>query len=180
MVNLITLGAIAVGAFTSLWLFVMWVSQPETVKLSTATVGGAILFLGLACYALSRSGQVTMAAWVAVLAAVAIAAYSVVVRGVTSVNVIIFAPTVAAGGTAPVTLAGAMVQGQAEMMAALLLVQLKREGAPFICSTSCPIPMDKLANALEIKYRSKNVGCSTHRYNSNPLCTIPVQLIILP
>jgi len=55
---------------------------------------------------------------------------------------VIFAPTEAAGGTAPVTLAGAMVQGQAEMMASLLLVQLKREGAPFICSTSCPIPMD--------------------------------------
>jgi anti-anti-sigma regulatory factor len=98
VVNLITLGAIAVGAFTSLWLFVMWISQPESVKLSTATVGGGILFLGLACYALSRSGWVTMAAWVAVLAAVAIAAYSVIVRGVTSVNVIIFAPTVALAG----------------------------------------------------------------------------------
>jgi trimethylamine--corrinoid protein Co-methyltransferase len=65
---------------------------------------------------------------------------------------VIFAPTEAAGGTAPVTLAGAMVQGQAEMMASLLLVQLKREGAPFICSTSCPIPMDM--SAMTASYAS--------------------------
>ncbi len=69
---------------------------------------------------------------------------------------VIFAPTEAAGGTAPVTLAGAMVQGQAEMMASLLLVQLKREGAPFICSTSCPIPMDM--SSMTASYASPEFG----------------------
>ena len=57
-----------------------------------------------------------------------------------------------AGGTAPVTLAGAMVQIQAETLAMLLLVQLKREGAPFIFSTCGPIPMDM--SAMTASYAS--------------------------
>jgi trimethylamine--corrinoid protein Co-methyltransferase len=36
------------------------------------------------------------------------------------------------GGTAPVTIAGALVEGLADNLVALLLSQLKREGAPFI------------------------------------------------
>ena len=36
------------------------------------------------------------------------------------------------GGTAPVTIAGAIVQGLADNLVALLLSQLKKEGAPFI------------------------------------------------
>jgi trimethylamine--corrinoid protein Co-methyltransferase len=55
---------------------------------------------------------------------------------------LVCAPSEIAGGTAPVTLAGAMVQGQAEMLAMLLIVQLKREGTPFIFSVCGPIPMD--------------------------------------
>jgi trimethylamine--corrinoid protein Co-methyltransferase len=58
---------------------------------------------------------------------------------------LICAPSEIAGGTAPVTLAGAMVQGQAEILAMLLLVQLKREGTPFILSVCGPIPMDMFA-----------------------------------
>ena len=50
-----------------------------------------------------------------------------------------------AGGTAPVTLAGAMVQAQAELLTMLLLSQLKREGTPVIFHTAGPIPMDMSA-----------------------------------
>ncbi len=54
----------------------------------------------------------------------------------------ISAPTALAGGTAPVTLAGAMVQINADMLAGLLLAQLKRKGAPYILFSGCPNPMD--------------------------------------
>jgi trimethylamine--corrinoid protein Co-methyltransferase len=54
----------------------------------------------------------------------------------------ISAPSALAGGTAPITLAGAMVQINADMLAGLLLAQLKREGAPYILFSGCPNPMD--------------------------------------
>ncbi len=54
----------------------------------------------------------------------------------------ILAPTASAGGTGPMTLAGAMVQLNAEMLAGLLMAQLKREGAPFIMFAGCPTPLD--------------------------------------
>jgi trimethylamine--corrinoid protein Co-methyltransferase len=54
----------------------------------------------------------------------------------------ILAPSAIAGGTAPMTLPGAMVQMNAEMLAGLVMYQLKREGAPFIICSGCPLPMD--------------------------------------
>ena len=54
----------------------------------------------------------------------------------------IAAPSALAGGTAPATLAGAMVQINAEMLSGLLMAQLRREGAPFIVFSGCPNPMD--------------------------------------
>lgn len=54
----------------------------------------------------------------------------------------ITAPSALAGGTAPATLAGAMVQINVEMLSGLLMAQLKREGAPYIVFSGCPNPMD--------------------------------------
>jgi trimethylamine--corrinoid protein Co-methyltransferase len=54
----------------------------------------------------------------------------------------ISAPSALAGGTAPITLAGAMVQINADMLSGLLIAQLKREGAPYIVFCGCPNPMD--------------------------------------
>jgi len=54
----------------------------------------------------------------------------------------ISAPTALAGGTAPITLAGAMVQINADMLTGLLLAQLKRKGSPYILFSGCPNPMD--------------------------------------
>ena len=54
----------------------------------------------------------------------------------------ILAPSAVAGGTAPMTLAGSLVQINAEMLAGLVMMQLKREGTPFIIFSGCPIPMD--------------------------------------
>jgi len=44
----------------------------------------------------------------------------------------IWTPGMAAGATAPVTIAGAIVQGNAEGLAGLTVAQLKREGAPIV------------------------------------------------
>ena len=65
---------------------------------------------------------------------------------------LVCAPSEIAGGTAPITLAGAMVQGHAEMLTMLLIVQLKREGTPFIMSICGPIPMDM--SAMTASYAS--------------------------
>ena len=54
----------------------------------------------------------------------------------------IIAPTASAGGTGPVTLPGSMVQLNAEMLAGLLMAQLKREGTPYIMFSGCPTPLD--------------------------------------
>lgn len=54
----------------------------------------------------------------------------------------ILAPTASAGGTGPVTLPGSLVQINAEMLAGLVLAQLKRAGAPFIMFSGCPTPLD--------------------------------------
>jgi trimethylamine--corrinoid protein Co-methyltransferase len=54
----------------------------------------------------------------------------------------ILAPTASAGGTGPVTLPGSMVQMNAEMLAGLVMAQVKREGTPFIMFTGCPTPLD--------------------------------------
>jgi trimethylamine--corrinoid protein Co-methyltransferase len=54
----------------------------------------------------------------------------------------IIAPTASAGGTGPVTLPGALVQLNAEMLAGLLMAQLKREGTPYIMFAGCPTPLD--------------------------------------
>lgn len=45
---------------------------------------------------------------------------------------IIYVPAPSAGGTAPVTLAGVLVEGLADTLAGLVISQLKKEGAPFI------------------------------------------------
>lgn len=47
---------------------------------------------------------------------------------------VIYAPACQLGATAPVTIAGAVALGMAENLTGLLLGQLKREGAPFICA----------------------------------------------
>jgi trimethylamine--corrinoid protein Co-methyltransferase len=54
----------------------------------------------------------------------------------------ILAPTASAGGTGPVTLPGALVQINAEMLAGLVMAQVKREGTPFIMFGGCPTPLD--------------------------------------
>jgi trimethylamine--corrinoid protein Co-methyltransferase len=54
----------------------------------------------------------------------------------------VLGPSAIAGGTAPVTLAGAMVQMNAEMLAGLVMYELEREGAPFIMVCGSPLPMD--------------------------------------
>lgn len=54
----------------------------------------------------------------------------------------ILAPTASAGGTGPVTLPGSLVQINAEMLAGLVMAQLKREGVPFIMFGGCPTPLD--------------------------------------
>jgi len=51
------------------------------------------------------------------------------------------------GATAPVTLAGALVQGNAELLSALVIHQLKQPGAPFIYGgTITPIDMKTMAH----------------------------------
>lgn len=120
VVSLIALGATAVGVFTCLWMFFLWLRHPQTIKPSTAVVGAAILLIGLTGYTLSRAGRVTMAAWVTLLTAVAIAAYSVAMRGITSVNVIIFAPTVALAGMLVGSRAAAVVVGVDALIAVAL------------------------------------------------------------
>jgi len=45
---------------------------------------------------------------------------------------VVFAPSVTTGATGPVTLAGGLVQGNAEILAGLVLAQLVRPGTPFI------------------------------------------------
>ncbi len=45
---------------------------------------------------------------------------------------IIYVPAPSAGGTAPVTLAGVLVEGLADTLAGLVISQLKKQGAPFI------------------------------------------------
>jgi trimethylamine--corrinoid protein Co-methyltransferase len=54
----------------------------------------------------------------------------------------VLGPSAVAGGTAPVTLAGAMAQMNAEMLAGLVMYELQREGAPFVMVCGSPIPMD--------------------------------------
>lgn len=54
----------------------------------------------------------------------------------------ISAPSALACGTAPITLAGAMVQINADMLADLLLAQLKRKGTPYILFSGRPNPLD--------------------------------------
>jgi len=98
MISLITFGVAIAGALADLCIFFFWLKDPVAVRLSTAVVGVAVLLMGLAGYALSRAGRVTMAAWLTLLAAVSIGAYSVAMRGITSANAIIFAPTVALAG----------------------------------------------------------------------------------
>ncbi|HEX9118559.1 MAG TPA: trimethylamine methyltransferase family protein [Anaerolineae bacterium] len=46
---------------------------------------------------------------------------------------IVYVPGGILGGTSPVTLAGALVQQNAEMLSGLVLHQLRRKGAPIIC-----------------------------------------------
>lgn len=45
---------------------------------------------------------------------------------------IVYTPAVLAGATGPVTLAGTLVQGNAELLSGLVIAQLKSEGTPFI------------------------------------------------
>ena len=45
---------------------------------------------------------------------------------------IVHSPAPMMGGTAPVTLAGGLVMGNAEILSSLVMHQLKREGAPFV------------------------------------------------
>ena len=54
----------------------------------------------------------------------------------------IIAPTASAGGTGPITLPGSIVQLNAEMLAGLVMAQLKREGTPYIMFSGCPTPLD--------------------------------------
>lgn len=46
---------------------------------------------------------------------------------------VVYTPGMQIGGTAPVTIAGALVQANAEQLSGLLICQLIREGAPVIC-----------------------------------------------
>lgn len=46
---------------------------------------------------------------------------------------VVYTPGMQIGGTAPVTLAGALVQANAEQLSGLLICQLIREGAPVVC-----------------------------------------------
>ena len=46
---------------------------------------------------------------------------------------VVYTPGMQIGGTAPVTVAGALVQANAEQLSGLLICQLIREGAPVIC-----------------------------------------------
>ena len=46
---------------------------------------------------------------------------------------IVFPPMVQTGATGPMTLAGSLAQGNAEVLASLVVHQLKSSGAPFIC-----------------------------------------------
>jgi len=54
---------------------------------------------------------------------------------------VVFAPSVTTGGTGPVTLAGGLVQGNAEILAGFVLANLVKEGAPLIYGGSGE-PMD--------------------------------------
>ena len=98
VLNLITLGLAAAGALTCLWMFILWLRHPEAIKASTAVAGAAILMVGAIGHAFFRAGQTAVVAWMTLLGAVAIAAYSVAMRGIISVNVILLAPTVALAG----------------------------------------------------------------------------------
>jgi len=54
---------------------------------------------------------------------------------------IIYIPTIMAGATGPVTMAGALALGNAEALAGLVIHQLRRPGAPFIYG-GCVCPFD--------------------------------------
>jgi trimethylamine--corrinoid protein Co-methyltransferase len=54
---------------------------------------------------------------------------------------IIYIPTIMAGATGPVTMAGALALGNAEALAGLVIHQLRRAGAPFIYG-GCVCPFD--------------------------------------
>lgn len=54
---------------------------------------------------------------------------------------VIYMPYLLLGGTAPVTMMGALIQSNAEVLGGLVVSQLKREGAPFIYG-SMPAPLD--------------------------------------
>jgi trimethylamine---corrinoid protein Co-methyltransferase len=58
---------------------------------------------------------------------------------------VIYAAGVAAGGTGPVTLAGAVVQANAEELSGLVIHQLKREGAPYVYG--CTVTILDMATA---------------------------------
>lgn len=58
---------------------------------------------------------------------------------------VIYAAGVAAGGTGPVTLAGAVVQANAEVLSGLVIHQLKRKGAPFVYG--CTVTILDMATA---------------------------------
>jgi trimethylamine--corrinoid protein Co-methyltransferase len=53
----------------------------------------------------------------------------------------VWTPGQVGGATSPVTLAGALAQGNAEALSGLLIAQLKREGTPVIYG-GCALPMD--------------------------------------
>jgi trimethylamine--corrinoid protein Co-methyltransferase len=54
---------------------------------------------------------------------------------------VVFTPGLVTGGTGPVTMAGGIVQGNAEVLAGYVLANLIREGAPFIYGGAI-VPMD--------------------------------------
>lgn len=97
-VYLITLGVSAVGAFACVWMFLLWLRHPEAVKPTAAGVGIVIFLEGMTAYGVARTGRVTVAAWMTVLATTAIAAFVVAGQGINSVSAIILAPAVTLAG----------------------------------------------------------------------------------
>jgi trimethylamine---corrinoid protein Co-methyltransferase len=77
----------------------------------------------------------------------------------------IYAPGMALGSTAPVTLAGSLAVGLADSLVALLLSQLKREGAPFISNATMGVmDMKTMQNTFGSPELSLGIAASTDMF----------------
>ena len=88
---------------------------------------------------------------------------------------VIFIPAVITGGTGPVTIAGGIIQGNAEMLAGHVLANLINAGTPLIYGGGV-IPMDMATSLMSYAAPELMLGMSAHtdlaRYYRLPMFTV--------